>query len=174
VRPFGCGELGSDGVQDAFGDVNGDRVPDDLRKDIYNRRWRLDVNPDFAASWDTIPALAGTAFQILDIFTNSSFIRMSIDIPSSEPVTRTGGTNAAVLLTPLPSTPNHWYCGDRIGNWDTFFPQYRTDVWFYKPADGMLDIWLEIRDVHLNQLQPIGTVTGNRVMPAMTIILDIQ
>ena len=146
---------------------------DARRKDLYERRWVLTGNPDFNPTWNS-GGLAGTQFRILDIFQSAGWVRMSIDIPGSEPISRGGGVNQPVVLTPLPNTPNQWYAGDRIGNWDTFVPQNRTEVWFYTPSDGILELWLEIRDVHQNRLQPIDAVSEDRVMPAMTISLEIE
>lgn len=174
VHPFSNGDQNGDGVQDSAVDTDGDRLLDSLRKDLYERRWVLTGNPDANPAWNTTPALSGIGFRILDIFQSGTWVRMSIDIPGSEPVSRSGGANQPVILAPQPNTPNQWFMGDRIGNWDTFVPQNRTELWFYTPVDGILEMWLELRDVHQNMLQPVAAVAGNRVMPGMTITLDVE
>lgn len=124
---------------------------------------------------DTNPSLEGKTIIITNAVaggTNGSWLICQYDvIGETENVLRTG-SNFPVTLSVLPNFPT-WYMYKRDVN-ITNDHDYGIEAWFYKPQTDYIDITLEIRDLLLNQLQPVMAVPADKVIPPFTFIFDIN
>lgn len=143
------------------------------RRFRWNYRQQQGYSP--GAFTDTNPSLEGKTIIITDAIaggTGGAWLICQYDVVGeTENVLRTG-SNFPVTLSVLPNFPT-WYMYKRDVN-ITNDHDYGIEAWFYKPQTDYIDITLELRDLLLNQLQPVMAVPADKVLPPFTFIFDIN
>lgn len=131
------------------------------------RKWRWNAT----TGGNTNPSMENKEFFITNanVF-NDQYYRMTVDIPGEAPSSRTG-VNFPIVITAVP-LDNQWTMvkgDDSLANDN----DYGIEAWFHKPKNDYIDITLELRDILLNQLQPVMAIPNNKVIPPFTFVFDI-
>lgn len=131
------------------------------------RKWRWNAT----AGGNTNPPMENKEFFITNANVYSAtYYRMTVDIPGEEPASRSG-VNFPIVITAVP-LDNQWTMvkdDDSLANDN----DYGIEAWFHKPKNDYIDITLELRDILLNQLQPVMAIPNNKVIPPFTFVFDI-
>lgn len=145
-----------------------------IEKGNRNWRWNYREQPNYQKqATDTNPSLENKVFTITSsTLSGVNFNIIKISIPGENTNITRSGYNFPITLTSVPNTPTQWYMVKRDYTQANDYG-YGIEAWFHKPKNDYIDITLELRDLLMNQLQPVMIIPDGKVLPSFTFIFDI-
>lgn len=145
-----------------------------IEKGNRNWRWNYREQPNYQQqATDTNPSLENKVFTITSsTLSGVNFNIIKISIPGENTNITRSGTNFPITLTSVPNTPTQWYMVKRDYTQANDYG-YGIEAWFHKPKNDYIDVTLELRDLLMNQLQPVMTIPDGKVLPLFTFVFDI-